>query len=105
MRYLLLLALLASGCTQTAAKGLADADALHEAARAYVREIHDARREVRRLCWGMLMAEVKQLEADGKSAEARSRLKENYPPLVTVDVALQLIKDPEGFSTQPFGCD
>lgn len=99
------LALLLSGCAQFAAKTLEDANYLHDAARAYVIETHKARQAVRRICWEMLMIEVRRLEADGKPDEARARLKANYPSLVTMSLIKQVKEDPLALSAEPFGCD
>jgi len=88
---------LLSGCA-------ADIDELRDSARAYVRAVHDARREIRRECWEILMDEVDSLRDAGKHAEARERLAANYPPLVTVDVLKSLEADPIGVLSDPFGC-
>lgn len=101
----LLFALALAGCAEAGAKALTDAAALHDAARAYVNEVHAARKQIRSKCWEMLIMEVNQLAAQGKSGEARARLRENYPPLVTVKIITTAIEDPASLSTEPFGCD
>ncbi len=102
---LLPLVLPLAGCVEAGAKAIEDASHLHQAGRAYVMEVHDARREVRRLCWEMLMAEVKDLEHQDRWADARARLKANYPGLVAPDLAKQARDDPLGIMSQPFGCE
>ena len=97
--------LLLAGCVETGAKAIEDASYLHQAGRAYVMEVHDACREVRRLCWEMLMAEVKDLERQDRWAEARERLKANYPGFVASDLAKQAQDDPTGIMSEPFGCE
>jgi hypothetical protein len=94
-----------SGCAGFASKVIEDADQLHDSARDYVRAVHDARREIRRECWEILMAEVEGLKADGKHAEARERLAANYPKLVTIDVLEDIQNDPTGVLSEPFGCN
>ena len=106
MRWLaIILPLVLTGCAEWAAKAIEDANYLHQAGRAYVMEVHDARRDIRRICHEMLMAEVKMLEAQGKWQEARARLKANYPALVTFDIAKQAAADPTGLTATPFGCE
>lgn len=105
MRYVLVLLLPLAGCVEAGAKVIEDASYLHQAGRAYVMEVHDARRETRRICWEMLMKEVDQLEQQGKWQEARTRLKANYPPLVTMAIAKQAKEDPLGLTAEPFGCE
>ena len=92
------------GCTGALSRGQEDAYQLHDAARAYVKEAHDRRREIRAMCWQFLLAEVRQLEADGDYAGARARLRDNYPGLVTIEAIKQLATAPEDFGTEPFGC-
>lgn len=101
----LILALALTGCAGAAATAIEDSKALHEAARAYVREVHDARREIRQKCRELLIVEVNEMVAEGRSEEAREKLKANYPALVTVDVITKALDEPGSLSREPFGCD
>jgi hypothetical protein len=104
-RYIpVILALFLTGCVEAGARIVEDASYLHQAGRAYVMEVHILRQDIRRLCRDMLMAEVKLLEQEGRTDEARARLRDNYPGLVTLDIAKQARADPEGIMSEPFGC-
>ncbi len=107
MKYTIPIALLLlSGCVEAGAIALNDARALHESAAHYVRAVHDARREVRRECWEILMEEVAKLRVAGEYQKARDRLAANYPALVTIDVLSENQEEtPSGTLPEPFGCN
>ena len=108
MRRLLLLCaagLALGGCAELAATAINDARSLHDSAKGYVGAVHHTRREVRRLCWEMLMKEVDSLEDEGKYAEARRLLGANYPGLVSIDVVKKALNDADSLGAEPFGCD
>ncbi len=97
--------LLLAGCETAIVAGIEDARGLHEAARDYVRENHDRRREIRRICWEITSQQVQELWRAGDHEGAKEILRQNYPQLVVPATVKQLIKDPEEFSAEPFGCN
>ncbi len=97
--------LLLAGCETAVVAGIEDARGLHEAARNYVRENHDRRREIRRICWEITTEQVRALRGEGDHEGAKDLLKRNYPQLVVPATVKKLIKDPEEFSAEPFGCN
>lgn len=96
--------LLLTGCETAIIAAVEDARALHEAARNYVRENHDRRRDIRRVCWEITSEQVTQLRQAGDYEGAKELLRRNYPQLVVPATVKQLIEDPEEFSAEPFGC-
>ena len=96
--------LLLTSCETAVVAGIEDARALHESARDYVRENHDRRRDIRRLCWEITLEQIQTLWRAGDHEAAKDLLRRNYPQLVVPATVKQLIKDPENFSGQPFGC-
>jgi len=101
----LILMLALTGCAGAAATAIEDARQLHEAAKAYVAEVHAARRQIRGKCWELLLVEVNRLAVEGNTDEARTKLKANYPALVTVDIITKALDEPGSLSREPFGCD
>lgn len=93
------------GCAELAAVAIEDARALHESAKSYVEATHETRREIRRVCWDMLMKEVEALENAGDFAGARELLKANYPGLVSIDVVKKALDSDQVVGDEPFGCD
>lgn len=105
IRYALLASLLLlTGCETAVVAAVEDARALHEAARDYVRENHDRRREIRRVCWEITSEQITELRRAGDHDAAKELLRRNYPQLVVPATVKQLIEDPEEFSAEPFGC-
>jgi len=97
--------LLLGGCAELLATAIEDGRLLHESAKGYVAAVHEARREVRRLCWEMLVKEVDALEDAGRYSEARALLKVNYPGLVSVTVIKKVLDKEQVAGAEPFGCD
>lgn len=93
------------GCASVAALAIEDGLALHESAKNYVAAVHEARREVRRVCWEMLMKEVDAKEDAGDYAGARALLKMNYPALVSITAVKQALDEDQVLGEVPFGCD
>ncbi len=102
-----ILALLLGGCTEWMARAVTNADYLADSAEAYVRENHDDRRWVRETCRISLRAEIMELQKQGKYAEIRDLLAQQYPPLVTFEL-LDQVQDGEAlpFSSinRPWPC-
>ena len=97
--------LLLTGCETAVVAAVEDARSLHEAARDYVQDNYERRREIRRICWEITSEQVTELRRAGNHDEAKELLRRNYPQLVVPATVKQLIEDPEEFSTQPFGCN
>lgn len=93
-----------TGCAELAATLINDARSLHTAAEQYVSDVHERRREVRRLCWEMLTKEVEALEQSGEFDQAREKLKANYPSLVTTDIVKSALNKDAPLD-EPFGCE
>ena len=93
------------GCAGAAATAITDAQDLHDAAKSYVEDNHDLRRKIRAECEKMLFAEVDRLRAEGKYDEARKRLDENYPDLVTIDIVKAALDENKTPLSDPFGCN
>jgi len=93
------------GCAQGLAYAITDAVYLHEAAGAYVREVHGLRQFIRKECQASLVREIEALKRAGDESALREMLAENYPELVTVDVLRQARDDPAGILSQAPGCE
>ncbi len=102
---IILLPLLRGGCAEWAARLMEDASYLHFAARAYVMEIHDLRRDIRRECWASVMREADKLRQDGGDEEAfRAMLASHYPGLVSLDAAKAAREDATDVLAKAPGC-
>jgi hypothetical protein len=94
-----------SGCAETAARAVDDAASLHMAARSYVMEVHDLRRDIRRQCREMMQQRVNEYREKGDYASATSLLRANYPSLVTQDLVKRTLDSPDALLlSEPFGC-
>ena len=83
----ILAGLLLSGCgAGVVARWMEDAAYLHQSGRAYVMEIHNLRRDIRRECWASVMREADELRRDGgDEASFRAMMASHYPGLVSLD--------------------
>lgn len=102
MRFLpIVMALLLSGCAQVAAEALADAAALHAAARARVHENFEYRRMIRAACMDSVKREI---DKAGSETEKRQLLARAYPPLITFAVAKAAGEDPTSIGSKAHVC-
>ena len=100
----LVLALL-GGCAETAARFFQQGVYLHEAAAAYVREVHAFRQWVRVECKASLVREIDTLKDAGDEPALRALLTKNYPGLVTFDIIDAARDDPTGILAAAPGCE
>jgi len=104
MPLILLLAL--GACVETAARGIADATYLHQAAGDYVREIHSFRRFIREKCRESLVREIDTLRTKDDEAALRKMLASHYPRLVTIDILVAATeKDAKSILSKAPGCE
>ncbi len=105
MRYALAFALLLlTGCETAIVAGIEDARSLHESARDYVRENHEWRQTLRRICQEITEQQIVELRRAGRYEEAKDLIRKNYPQLVVPATVKQAIEDPEQLTAEPFGC-
>ena len=106
-RYVLVIlaSLLLGGCAESLARLVTDATYLHEAASAYVREVHGTRQFIRQECRASLVREIEGLKRAGDEEALRKMLAENYPALVTIDVLKAARDDPAGILSKAPGCE
>ena len=98
--------LLMSGCIGWTARLIEDAAYLHQSGRAYVMEIHDLRRDIRRECWASVMREADSLRGEGGDEAAfRAMMAKNYPGLVTLDAVKAARGDATDVLTKAPGCE
>ena len=101
----ILAGLLLNGCAEWAARWMEDAAYLHQSGRAYVMEIHDLRRDIRRECWESVMREADALRQDGGNEAAfRGVLADKYPGLVTLDAIKAAREDTTTVLAKAPGC-
>ena len=101
----LVLALLLGGCAEWAARLIEDAAYLHQSGRAYVMEIHDLRRDIRRECWASVMREADDLRGNGGDEAAfRAMMASHYPGLVTLDAIRAAREDAADVLAKAPGC-
>ena len=101
----LVLALSLGGCAGWAARWMEDAAYLHQSGRAYVMEIHDLRRDIRRECWASVMREADDLRGNGGDEAAfRAMMASHYPGLVTLDAIRTAREDTTDVLAKAPGC-
>lgn len=93
-----------TGCAEIGARVITDATALHEAARAIVRQNHAFRFWVREQCIESVKRDVVKHMMIQDEEKLRQLLVKHYPQLITVSLAKQAMDDPSKISTVPFGC-
>ncbi len=102
----LLLALLLGGCAEWGARLIEDAAYLHQSGRAYVMEIHNLRRAIRRECWASVMREADSMRQDGGDEAAfRAMMASHYPGLVTLDLIKAAREDTANVLSRAPGCE
>ena len=102
----LILLLALGACAETAARGIADATYLHQAAGDYVREVHGFRRFIREKCRESLVREIDTLRGVGDEAALRKMLAGHYPRLVTIDILVAAAeKDGKNILSKAPGCE
>ena len=103
---LVLALLFLGGCAEWAARLIEDAAYLHQSGRAYVMEIHDRRRDIRRECWASVMREADSMRRDGGDEAAfRAMMASHYPGLVTVDLIKAAREDTANVLSRAPGCE
>ena len=81
--YLILLALLLTGCVGAGARAIVHGEKVDTAATNFINERWEVRAEIRRRCKAILFAEVDTLVAAQDFEGARMVMALNYPSLVT----------------------
>ena len=90
MKFIIVILTIAlQGC---AAIAIEDVRQLHDAAIAGVKERHDARRKIRDKCEEILNSCVSDFRESGDDASAARTLADAYPPLITIEIAKELIE-------------
>ena len=103
---IILLPLLLSGCAGWAARLMEDAAYLHQSGQAYVMEIHDLRRAIRRECWAFVMREADAMRRNGGDEAAfREMMAGHYPGLVTLDAIKAAREDAADVLSRAPGCE
>ena len=102
----LVLALSLGGCAGWGARLIEDAAYLHQSGRAYVMEIHNLRRDIRRECWASVMREADELRGNGGDEAAfRAMMASHYPGLVTHDLIKAAREDTTDVLSSAPGCE
>ena len=100
------LVLFLGGCAGWGARLIEDAAYLHQSGRAYVMEIHNLRRDIRRECWASVMREADSMRRDGGDEAAfRAMMASHYPGLVTLDLIKAAREDTTDVLSRAPGCE
>ena len=99
-------ALLLGGCADWAARWMQDAAYLHQAGRALVIEIHDWRRDIRKLIWNSIIRDAERVKQEKPMNEIpyRAMLCRHYPNLMTVNLIRSVREDTTDVLSKAPGC-